>query len=85
MVLVTVISYRELLPAFFIQGTGGTSLRQMVIGTAALLFLGAGIMNFIQYQQSGSALLYWYSLGLLLLSLGTVVIFMQSSLGTPLN
>ena len=82
---IVMISLQGILPPFFIQGVGGTFLRQTLLAIGAFLFLLAGLINFREYFKSKSLILYWYSLALLLMSLGMIGIMMQSSLGTPLN
>lgn len=84
-ILVAIVSIRGLLPPFFITGTGGTPIRQMILGTVGILFLAAGSLFFRRYLRSRSDLLYWYSLGLLLTALGMAGVMMQTALGTPLN
>ncbi len=82
---VTIVSILELLPPFFVQEEGGTALRQMVVGAAAVFFFVSGLVIFTRYLRTKSNLLYWYSMGLLFIFLGMVGIFLLASLGTPLN
>jgi PAS domain S-box-containing protein len=84
-VYLTFVNVNELLPTFFIEGQGGTSIRQMVVATAAVLFILAGLGTIREYLRSKSHLLYWYSLGLILMAMGMGGILMQTELGTPLN
>ena len=82
--LSAIIGIRGLLPPFFTEG-GGTSLRALVVATATIFFFIAGLANFRHYLKSRSALPYWYSLALVLLSLGMAGILFQTAMGTPLN
>jgi PAS domain S-box-containing protein len=75
----------KLLPPFFIEGQGGTPVRQIIVGIAAVLFLMSGLAMLRQYYRGRSSLIYWYSLGLILISLGMLGILMQTVTGTPLN
>ncbi len=84
-VFLTFVSVLELLPTFFIEGQGGTPIRQMVVATAVVLFLLAGLGTMREYLRSKSHLLYWYSLGLILMAMGMGGILLQTALGTPLN
>jgi PAS domain S-box-containing protein len=84
-VFLTFAGVRELLPAFFIEGQGGTSIRQMVVATAVVLFFLAGLGTMREYLRSKSHLLYWYSLGLVLMAMGMGGVLLQTSTGTPLN
>ena len=82
---IAIISINEFLPPFFVEGVGGTIIRQIVVGFAALFFFLSGLMIFRQYLRSNSLLLYWFSLGLFLMFLGMVGILIQTATGTPLN
>jgi PAS domain S-box-containing protein len=84
-IFVSVVGILELLPPFFVAGSGGTPIRQLVLGTSAILFLLSGLVFLGQHLRTKSPLLYWYSLGLLLLSLAMVGILIQTHLGSPLN
>jgi PAS domain S-box-containing protein len=84
-VFATFISIQGLMPDFFIQGQGGTTIRQMVVGTTALLFFLAGLGMLREYGMSRSRLLYWYALGLFLISLGTGGVLLTTVTGSPFN
>ncbi len=73
------------LPPFFVQGEGGTALRQLVVVLDAALFLIVGLAFLRQYASGGALLVYWYALGLLLSALGLAGILMINATGTPLN
>jgi PAS domain S-box-containing protein len=78
------------LPPFFIQGQGGTPLRQMIVGVDVVLFLIAGLVFLRHYaldhaERARSVMIYWYALGLLLISLGLAGILLITATGTPLN
>ena len=62
--LATVLSVRELLPTFFIPGTGSTDVQLLTQGIAIALFLTSGLMILAVYLQSGTIFLRWYGLGL---------------------
>lgn len=78
-------SVQGLLPPFFIDNVGGTSIRQIIVGLSVLLFFVSGVMILKEYNKEKSLLLYWYALGLILLSMGMLGILFQSETGTPLN
>lgn len=82
---VMVIATRELLPPFFLQGQGGTPLRQMILGTTAGFFLLSGLAVLARYARTRSKLLYWYSLGLLYFFLGMLGLLMVAAVGSPLS
>jgi PAS domain S-box-containing protein len=72
-------------PAFFIQGRGGTPLRYFVLGSATIMFLmTAAILSFAT-QKHLSAFPHWYSLGLVLTGVGLFGVMMQTSVGSPMN
>jgi len=82
---ITIISVLGILPPFFIQGAGGSTIRQLVLGLTAILFWAASFMILKEYFRSNSIFIYWYGLGLLLISLGMVGILLENSMGTPLS
>lgn len=84
-IMALVFSLREILPPFFLPGTGGTLIRQIIISSSAILFLASSLYFFRHYFRTRSTLVYWYALGLMLLSLGMAGILMQTMLGSPLN
>lgn len=74
-----------LLPVFFVQGVGGTPLRQAVLGSSIFLLSLASIILFVVYRQSHQAILYWYCLGLALLALSLVDGLFVRAIGDVLN
>lgn len=80
---ITVVSAREILPPFVVQGAVSTDLRQMVLGTAALFFLLAGLMILRQSFKAKSAFLQWYGLGLILTCFPLIGNLLVVVSGTP--
>jgi PAS domain S-box-containing protein len=83
-IFATVIGGQGRLPPFVISGVG-TPIRVMVQVTATVLFLIAGLMLFRQSFRLKSSLLYWYSLGLLLICLSMVGAMLQKTGGSPIS
>jgi PAS domain S-box-containing protein len=83
-VSVAVIGGLGQLPPFVVNGVG-TSIRVMVQVTALSLFLLAGLMLARQFFRSKSRLLYWYSLGLLLICLSMIGAILQKTGGSPIS
>ncbi len=75
----------EILPPFFVQGAGGTPLRQVIVAFSAVSFLVSGLVMFRGYFRSRSDMYYWYALALLLAAGGALDIFLQTGTGTALN
>ena len=72
-------------PVFFVQGQGGTPLRQVVLWRPLAMFgLAAWLMLNIHRRQP-SAFLYWYGLGLALLAVGLLGVMLQSVQGSALG
>jgi PAS domain S-box-containing protein len=82
---VTVLSLLDLLPPFFVQGKGGTSVRQMVLIADTVLFILSSLIIFREYLRLKSGLLFWYALALLMTGLSLVGFLMQTKMGSPLN
>ena len=72
-------------PLFFVQGVGPTVLRQVVLGVGTVLYAACGFIIMRLYLQSKTAILYWYSLGLLLIAIGLVAVFFQKAVGSGLG
>lgn len=83
--LITLGAALNRLPPFFIQGQGGTPLRQLIVAIDALLFFLAGLVFARHYALTAAPAIYWYALGLMLTALGLAGILMISATGTPLN
>lgn len=71
-----------LLPPFFIPGTGPTILQQVFVAATFMLFAMASSSTMILFVQQGVRFLYWYSLGLALLSIDVFASFLQPELGS---
>ncbi len=83
--LVTCSAIAEWTPTFFIQGQGGTPLRQFVLGSATGMFaLTAALLGWAN-RRFPSAFTYWYSLALTLIAVGLFGIMMEPSHGGPLS
>jgi PAS domain S-box-containing protein len=73
------------MPVFFVQGQGGTLIRQIVLLSAIVMFaLVAWLMLTIHWRQP-SKFFYWYGLGLALLAIGLVGVLLQSVAGGVLG
>ena len=84
-IFIIIISVQGVLPAFFIQGSGGSPIRELVIAISAVFLFLSGIMILLQYLKSKSDLLYWYSLGLMMIALAVGVALITTVIGSPLN
>lgn len=67
------------------QGVGPTLLRQVVLGTAVVLFAISSVVFMIIYCTSKSDVLYWYSLALALIAIGLFAVSIQKVVGSPLG
>jgi len=66
-----------LAPTFFQPGVGPAPLRGQVLGLALVLFTYTTFALLRDYASTGSSILYWFSLGLALVSIG----FLSALLG----
>lgn len=73
------------LPVFFVQGQGGTPVRQAVVILSIAMFglASAGLLR--SDRRRSSAVLRWYGWGLALLAVGLLGVLLQSAPGTALN
>ncbi len=83
--LVVELVTRGLLPVFFIQGEGGTLIRQILLSSAILNFTAAGFLLMVTRRNSPTAFVQWYSLSMGLIATGLFGVLLQSSHGSLLN
>lgn len=83
--LLTYGTLRHSIPVFFVQGVGPTPIRQMVLGMGTILFACTAIVLWRLYTKYKSSIVYWYSLGLALITVGLVAVFFQMNVGSVLG
>jgi PAS domain S-box-containing protein len=83
--ILTLLSMENLLPVFFVEGSGGTHIRQFVLTITVILFLIAAFIFFRQYLKFKSFIIYWCSLGLFFITIGIIGVALQKVTGSPLN
>jgi hypothetical protein len=76
-----------IIPLFFVQGVGSSQLRNFVVATAIVLLILSSVFLMISYlrAKSRSTILYWYSLGLLMLATAFVAALFQTNFGGWVN
>lgn len=84
-VIVGIATTIALIPPFFIQGTGGTLVRQGVVAAAIFLISTASILMLRLYGSQHENILRWYGLALALLALGVTDGFFAVTLGGVLS
>lgn len=84
-VLITVTTLLGLTPIFFLPDQGGTLTRQVVLGSAILMFLLAAILLQAIARRDGVPFARWYSLALLLFAVGLFAVFLQKTNGSLLG
>ena len=84
-VLITVTTLLGLTPIFFLPDQGGTLTRQVVLGSAILMFLLAAILLQAIARRDGVPFARWYSLALLLFAAGLFAVFLQKTNGSLLG
>ena len=85
-VAVAVVSgaaYAHLTPVFFVQGSGGTPVRQGVLVSAILMFALSAALLIRDRRGKATSFTYWYSLGLLLIAIGLAAVMLQTSPRSP--
>jgi PAS domain S-box-containing protein len=83
--LVTVLGLEGRFPVFFVQGMGGTPLRQVVLGSATMMFAGAAVLLWTINRRVPTAFLRWYGPALLLVATGLFGIMIESVHGGALS
>jgi len=83
--LVAIFTLARWTPVFFVQGQGGTPLRQFVLGAAIAVFLVTAVLLRVTHRRSSSTFVYWYALALGLLAIGLFGVLIQTSAGSLLG
>ncbi|MDS4022811.1 MAG: PAS domain S-box protein [Candidatus Competibacter sp.] len=73
------------IPPFFIQGQGGTPLRQFVLASAIVMFVLTAILLKKNRLGTPSTFQDWYALALLLVAVGLFGVMIQSAVGSALG
>ncbi len=73
------------MPFFFVQGQGGTQVRQFVLGSAISMLVLTSALLWSGKGRPWSAFAYWYSRALLLLATGLFGVMIQSAVGSLLG
>jgi hypothetical protein len=84
-VVVTVASLESWMPVFFVQGVGGTPVRQAVLGLAIGTFGVTSVPMWRAERRTPSAFLHWYAPGLALLAAGLAGVWLQTAHGDLLG
>ncbi len=70
------------MPLFFVQGEGGTPLRQIVLGSAIAMFAFTSLLMGATHRRSWSAFTYWYALALALVATGLLGVMIEDASGS---
>ena len=81
--VVSAAAYANLTPVFFIEGSGGTPVRQGVLVSAILMFVFSAALLIRDRRGIATSFSYWYSLGLLLIAIGLAAVILQASPRSP--
>ncbi|MCE5228871.1 PAS domain S-box protein [bacterium] len=76
---IAVTEIAGMLPTFFIEDTGGTAIRHVVLGSAVAMFVLAAIVLRAENRPSQSSFTQWYSYALLMIAAGQLGMMIESS------
>ena len=83
--LATLATFQGWLPVFFVDGQGGTLVRQLVLGSSLVMFVLTAVLLERGARGSSSSFARWYACALALIALGVLGMMLQSSRGSLLN
>ncbi len=83
--LVIAFAYYNVLPEFFVEGSGATMLDISVLAVTILFFAASSLLLFTRWLKSKSSFLLWYSMGLALFAIGLFGVSLEKSLGDPIG
>lgn len=84
-VAVAVISYTAvlgLIPSFFVQGAGPTTIRQVILSNAAGMYVLAAILFILVFAKRQDSFFFWFSISLALIGVGSFAVLMQPAVGS---
>ena len=79
--LIVWVATAGLTPVFFVQGQGGTPIREIVLLLATALFAWVAWQMIYRFRRQFGAFYYWYGLGLALVATGLVGVTLLSVQG----
>lgn len=72
-------------PPFYVQGSGYTALRLLVITDAIGFFIFTAVILLWTYFRKREDFFFWYSIGLALMAMGLISVIFSPVLGSPLS
>ena len=76
--LIAVGAVKDWAPTFFVQGQGGTLIRQTVLSSAIAMFVASALMLLARTVAPRSPFRRWYGVGLFLVALGLFGVLIQA-------
>jgi PAS domain S-box-containing protein len=83
--LVALLVLNGMVPVFFVQAEGGTMLRQIMLFSSILMFVGSVAILWRMNWHGQTVFVHWYGLALLLIATGLAGVMLQSLRGSALN
>ena len=83
--LLSIATVQGHVPPFFIQGTGPTALRQVILSNATEIYALTAVLFFILYIRKRDDFFFWFSLALALIAIGLLAVFIQPAVGSLLG
>jgi PAS domain S-box-containing protein len=83
--VIALLADAHLTPVFFVQGEGGTPLRQVVLGATIAMLVSAAILAHGTKRRAASGFKYWYSMALIMIATGLVGEMAEPSRGSVLS
>jgi len=80
--LFSLTTMQGLTPLFFVQGTGPTMLRQVILENTVVFFGAASVLVMVAYRRRRSDFFFWYSISLALIATGLLGVLIPSSVGS---
>jgi PAS domain S-box-containing protein len=83
--LIALLTWKAMLPVFFIPGQGGTIARQFVVSSSIAMFILAAILLHVRNSDRRTAVGRMYQLALLLMAAGLFAVLLQQTTGSLLG
>jgi PAS domain S-box-containing protein len=81
-VLFSYAAVQGFFPPFFVQGSGPTVIRQVILSNATEMYALTAVLFFYLYGKKKEDFFFWFSIALALIAIGLLSVFIQPSVGS---
>ena len=83
--VITAASLSGLLPTFFVQGRGGTTIQLAINEVSVIVLLISSLLFWVQYRKNSSSVIFWCAISLIFMAIGMETAVLVKSAGSALS